>query len=68
MFAREAFITEVAADLKHFIDAANQQSLEIKFESNAQVKIATESVVMCDEGLSAAPPGMACIMGVSTST
>jgi hypothetical protein len=68
VFAREAFVAEVAADLEHLVHAADQQALEIQFQRDAQVKIAAQRVVMVLKGCAAAPPGIACIIGVSTST
>ena len=51
VLAREAFVAEVAADLEHLVDAADEQALEIKLERDAQIKIAAERVVMRDERL-----------------
>ena len=46
MFAREAFVAEVSADLEQLVDAAHEQPLEIKLQRDAQIKIAAERVVM----------------------
>src|ERR1022692_4503834 len=51
VFAREAFVAEVAADLEHLVHAADEQALEIQFQRDAQIKIAAERVVMRLEGL-----------------
>ena len=37
MFERDAFVAEVAANLVHALDAADDAALQIQFEGNAQV-------------------------------
>ena len=43
--AREAFVAEVAPDLKQLVNAADEQALEVKLQRDAQIKIAAERVV-----------------------
>src|SRR4051812_28755170 len=51
VFARQSFIAEVAADLENAVQAAYQQPLQIKFQGDAEIKIATQGVVMSYERL-----------------
>jgi trehalose/maltose hydrolase-like predicted phosphorylase len=65
--AREAFVAEVAADLEQLVNAADEQALEVKLQRDAQVKSQPSALCLVLNGCAAAPPGMACIIGVSTS-
>ena len=49
MFAREAFVAEVAADLIDAIQAADEQPLEVKLQRDAQIKITAERVMVGNE-------------------
>ena len=46
MTARDAFVSEIAADFKHPVETANQHALQIKFERNAQHKIDSKRIVV----------------------
>ena len=47
---REAFVAEVAANLKDLVHAAHEQALEVKLEGDAEVEVAAEGLVLGDEG------------------
>src|SRR5947209_8927261 len=49
MAAVNALVAEVAPDLVDALKATNDESLEIELDSNAQVQIAIQSVMMRDE-------------------
>lgn len=66
---RENLVAEVAANLEHLVHAADEQPLEVKLQRDAEIKFATERVVKSSERLGrCAAGGIACIIGVSTST
>ena len=48
---RDAFVAEVAVDLEHPLEAADDQALQIQLRRDAQVHLLVERVVMRDEGL-----------------
>jgi hypothetical protein len=56
VLVRNAFVTEIAPDLVHFFQIANQQALEIQFERDAQVHLLFQFVVISHKGTAAAPP------------
>ena len=64
---RHALVAEVAVDLVDALEAADDQALEVQLRRDAQEQVEVERVVVGHERLAAAPPGMACIIGVSTS-
>ncbi len=43
------FVAEVAADFKHAVKTADDQTLQIKFRCNAQVQIHVQRIVMGNE-------------------
>ena len=47
---RDALIAEVAVDLVHALQAADDQALQVQLRRDAQVQIDVERVVMRDEG------------------
>ncbi len=51
VFARQAFVAEIAANLEHAVDPADEQPLQVKLQRDAQVKIAAQRVVMRHERL-----------------
>jgi hypothetical protein len=50
MFNRDALIAENASHLIDFVKAAYYQSLEIKFQSDTEIKVLIKRMVMGDEG------------------
>ena len=48
---REAFVAEVAVNFKHFLEAADDQALQVQLRCDAQELLHIERVVMGDEGL-----------------
>src|SRR6266404_1412399 len=46
VLTRESLVAEVAAYFKYFVKTSHQEAFEIKLESDAQIKIATQRVVM----------------------
>ena len=61
------FVAEIAVDLEYFFETADHQSLEVQLRRDAQEQLHIQRVVVRHEGRAAAPPGMGCIIGVSTS-
>ena len=57
VLAGKTFITEVAPDFKHAVNASHQEPFQIQFQRNAQIEIAPKRIVMSDERLSRRPPG-----------
>ncbi len=49
MLERDAFVAEVASDLIDPLEVADQQTLEIQLERDAQVHVLFQLVVMRDE-------------------
>lgn len=64
---RDAFVTEVAVDLEDLLETADHQALEVQLRGDAQEHGHVQRVVMGLERFTAAPPGMVCSIGVSTS-
>ena len=46
---RDAFVAEVAVDLEHLLEAADDQPLQVQLGRDAQVQLHVERVVMRDE-------------------
>jgi hypothetical protein len=64
----DAFVAEVAVDLEDLLQAAHHQALQVQLRGDAQEQLHVQRVVVGDmKGLAFAPPGMGCIIGVSTS-
>ena len=51
VFSRDAFVAEVAIQFEDLVEAADEQTLEIKFRRDAQIKIEPERLVMRAERL-----------------
>src|SRR6266498_94067 len=51
VLARKTFVTEIAADLEHTVKTADEQALEVKFQRDAEIKIAPERMMLGDERL-----------------
>ena len=47
----DAFVAEVAVDLEHLFEAADDQTLEVQLRRDAQEKLHVERVMVRDEGL-----------------
>src|SRR3981081_3759336 len=45
VFSRNSFVPKVSVELKHFIESAHEQTLEIKFRRNTQIKIESKRFV-----------------------
>ena len=56
MLCAYPFIAKVAIDLVHTVDSAYQQTLQIEFWSDTQIKIQIERVVMSDKRTSGRTP------------
>ena len=62
-----AFVAEIAVYLVHALEAADREALEEELRRDAQEHVHVERVVMRANGRAAAPPGIDCSIGVSTS-
>jgi hypothetical protein len=54
---RDAFVAEVAVDLEHPLEAADQQALEVQLGRDAQEHLLVQRVVVRDEGLGVGAAG-----------
>src|SRR6266446_7852041 len=55
VFSGNAFVSKVTVDFEYLIEPAHEQTFQIKFEGNAQVKIEAERFVMCSEWFGSGP-------------
>ena len=46
MFSRNSFVPEIPVQLEDFVEAADEQPLEIKFRRDAEIKLEPERFVM----------------------
>src|SRR5437016_2877963 len=49
VFSGNAFVSKVTVDFEYLVESAHEQSFQIEFQRNAQVKIEAKSLVMRSE-------------------
>jgi hypothetical protein len=64
---RHAFVAEVAVDLEHAVEAADDQALQVQLRRDAQEHLHVQRIVVGDERLGRRAAGDGCSIGVSTS-
>src|SRR2546422_10916153 len=57
VFPRQTFVAKDAANLEHAVHAADEHSLQIKLQCDAEIKIASKRLVLRDERLSRCAAG-----------